>query len=325
MSKISNTGSLGSNYAAAHFPRVQASYFGCVLGLSGLATNWRLAAELWSLPAIIGEVIYLCAGAIWIVFTLLFLTKWAIARDEALAEYHNPVQSCFVGLLGVSSMLIALGVQPYSLLAGATLFAFGAIFTLLFAIWLTGSLWEGNRDPVSTTAALYLPAGAGSFVTAIAAGAFGHSDWSQLAFGAGFFSWLAIESVVLHRLLTNKELPELLRPMLGIQLAPPAVGCLAYLSGTVGHPDPLSHALFGYGLLQLLILVRLIPWIRRKSLDLSYWGITFGLTALTSASMKMAARTDGPVLGFMAPVLLFVSSAVVLAIAIGSIRWLVKR
>ncbi|MBB3318368.1 tellurite resistance protein [Rhizobium sp. BK181] len=325
VSRLSTNGSLGSTYGAVLFPRVQASYFGCVLGLSGLATNWRLAAELWRLPTIIGEALYLCAGAIWVVFSLLFLTKWALARDEALAEFSNPVQSCFVGLLGVSSMLIALGVLPYSWLAGVSLFAFGAIFTVVFGVWLTGSLWEGNRDPVSTTAALYLPAGAGSFVTAIAASAFGHSDWSQLAFGAGFFSWLAIESVVLHRLLTNKELPELLRPMLGIQLAPPAVGCLAYLSGTTGHPDPLSHALFGYGLLQLLILARLIPWIRRQPLDLSYWGITFGLTALTSASMKMAARTDGPVLGMIAPFLLIISSAIVLAIAIGSIRWLLKR
>ncbi|WSH61126.1 hypothetical protein U8P68_27955 (plasmid) [Rhizobium ruizarguesonis] len=113
--------------------------------------------------------------------------------------------------------------------------------------------------------------------------------------------------------------------MLGIQLAPPAVGCLAYLSGTVGHPDPLSHALFGYGLLQFLVLVRLVPWIRRQRLDLSYWGITFGLTALTSASMKMAARTDGPLLGMMAPCLLIISSVIVLAISVGSVRWLVKR
>ncbi|MGO7352510.1 hypothetical protein ACCS92_35105 [Rhizobium ruizarguesonis] len=136
MRKFMSARSLASTEGAAHFPRVQASYFGCVLGLSGLATNWRLAAELWRLPAIIGEALYLCAGSIWVVFTLLFITKWALARDEALAEFSNPVQSCFVGLLGVSSMLIALGVLPYSWPAAATLFAFGAMFTVIFAVWL---------------------------------------------------------------------------------------------------------------------------------------------------------------------------------------------
>ena len=307
------------------FPRVQASYFGCVLGLSGLATNWRLAAELWGFPNVIGEALYLCAGGIWAVFTLLYVAKWVFARKEAYSEFSNPVQSCFLGLLGVSPMLVALGVLPYSYSVAGTLFALGAVFTLFFAVWLTGSLWEGNRDPVSTTAALYLPAGAGSFVTAIASGAFGHLDWGQLAFGAGFFSWLAISSVVLHRLLTAKELPELLRPMLGIQLAPPAVGCLAYLSATEGHPDPLSHALFGYGLLQFLILVRLVPWIRRQPFDLSYWGITFGLTALTNAAMKMAGRADGPFLTTISPGLFIISNTIVAAIAIGSVRWLLTQ
>ncbi|WP_245489225.1 dicarboxylate transporter/tellurite-resistance protein TehA [Rhizobium ruizarguesonis] len=308
-----------------HFPTVQASYFGSVLGISGLATNWRLAAGLWQFPPLIGELVYLCAGCIWAVLTILYAAKWTFARSEASAELSNPVQSCFVGLLGVSPILVALGVLPYSHWLAGALFATGALFTLSFAIWLTGSLWQGDREPISTTAALYLPAGAGSFVTAIASGAFGHLDWSQLAFGAGFFSWLAIESVVLHRLLTNKELPPLLRPILGIQLAPPAVGCLACLSATEGHPDPLSHALFGYGVLQLLILVRLMPWIRRESFDLSYWGITFGLTALTNASMIMAGRADGPLMVAIAPCLFLIANAVVLAIGVGSFRWLMGQ
>ena len=54
------------------------------------ATNWRLAAELWILPKIIGEALYPCAGSIWVVFALLFITKRALARDEALAEFSNP-------------------------------------------------------------------------------------------------------------------------------------------------------------------------------------------------------------------------------------------
>lgn len=70
--------------------------------------------------------------------------------------------------------------------------------------------------------------------------------------------------------------------------------------------------LFGYGLLQFLVLVRLVPLIRHQRLDLSYWGITFGFTALTSASMKMAARSDGPLLSIMAPCLLIISSVIVL-------------
>jgi tellurite resistance protein len=41
-----------------------------------------------------------------------------------------------------------------------------------------------------------------------------------MAFGAGFFSWRAIESVVLNRLFSAPEMIEALRPTLGIQFSP---------------------------------------------------------------------------------------------------------
>jgi tellurite resistance protein len=38
-----------------------------------------------------------------------------------------------------------------------------------------------------------------------------------------------------------------MRPTLGVQLAPPAVGAVAYLGVTQGPPDIFAHALIGYG------------------------------------------------------------------------------
>ena len=55
------------------------------------------------------------------------------------------------------------------------------------------------------------------------------------------------------------ELPAPLRPTLGIQLAPPVVGGVAYLSVTTGTPDLLAYAMLGYGVLQALLLLRLLP------------------------------------------------------------------
>jgi tellurite resistance protein len=71
---------------------------------------------------------------------------------------------------------------------------------------------------------------AGGFVTAGVSAALGYPDWGQRAFGVALFSWFAIESVLLHRLHTVETLPIALRPTLGIQLAPPVVGAVAYLA-----------------------------------------------------------------------------------------------
>jgi tellurite resistance protein len=212
------------------------------------------------------------------------------AREDALREAEDPVQCCFIGLAGVSTLLIAIATLPYTRSVATVLFVAGALFTLGFALWRTGRLWQGGRENSGTTPVLYLPTVAGAFVTAIAAVALGYSDWGRLAFGAGLFSWLAIESVLLQRLYTAVTLPPALRPTLGIQLAPPTVGALAYLSVTTGPLDSVVPALLGYGLLQALLLLRLLPWIARQPFAPSYWAFSFGATALASVPLLMIER-----------------------------------
>jgi tellurite resistance protein len=305
-------------------PIVPASFFGIVLGLAGLGGSWRAAHEIWHLPRILGEALMLMAAVVWMVLTILYVLKWILASSEALAEARHPVQCCFVGLIGVATMEIALGVLPYSLLAGEVAFGSGAAFTLAFALWRTGFLWQGGREPDTTTPVLYLPAVAGSFVVATVAASLGYPDWGQLAFGAGLFSWLAIESVLLHRLYTVATLPPALRPTLGIQLAPPVVGAVAYVSVTSGPPDILAHALIGYGLLQGLLLLRLLPWIIQQPFAPSYWAFTFGATALATAPLRMIERGDTGAIALIAPYLFGAANIIVAFIALATLGLVVS-
>jgi tellurite resistance protein len=299
---------------------VPASYFGIVLGLAGLGGAWRHAAQAWGLPSLPGEVLMLIAAIMWSLVSALYAVKWIYAREAALQELEHPVQCCFVGLIGVATMLVSIAGLPYSRLAAQILFALGASFTLGFAVWRTGILWQGGRDPAATTPVLYLPTVAGAFVTATAAAAFGHRDWGQLAFGAGLFSWLAIESVLLHRLYTVASMPAALRPTLGIQLAPPVVGGLAYLSVTPGAPDPLAYAMLGYGLLQALLMLRLLPWIRQQPFAPSYWAFTFGATSLASTALVMVERGTTGAVASIAPYTFIAANLVVGLIAVATVR-----
>lgn len=308
--------------SAVKVPLVPAAFFGMVLGLAGLGTAWRLAHQVWHLPALIGEIITFVAIAVWALLIILFALKWLVAREEALKEVVHPVQCCFIGLVGVATMLAAGGLLPYSHGGAEVLFGLGALYTLLFAVWRTGGLWQGDRQDAMTTPVLYLPAVAGSFVTAIIAGAIGHPDWGQYAFGAGIFTWLAIESVLLHRFYTV-ALPPPMRPTLGVQLAPAPVGAVAYLSVTQGPPDIIVHAMVGYAVLQALILLRLYPWIRQEPFAPSYWAFTFGATALASAPLRLIDRGDTGLITVLAPVLFVAANIVVGLIAIGTIHLLV--
>jgi hypothetical protein len=143
-----------------------------------------------------------------------------------------------------------------------------------------------------------------------------------LGFGAGLFSWLALESVILHRLLVHDALAIPLLPTLGIQLAPPVVGCVAYLSLTTGSPDNFALALLGYGLLQALLLVRVAPRLRAQPFAAPYWAFTFGASALALAPIRMVQR--GAELDWLAIALFVAANLVVGSVALGTLHLAVR-
>ena len=303
---------------------IPASSFGIVLGVIALGSDWRAAAGLWGMPRSIGEAIMLLGVGIWAGLAALYAAKWAWHRDDARAEAAHPIQGCFIALLPVSTLFVSTAVLPHSRAAAIVLFAIGAAGALAFSVWRQGAWWQGGRDSATTTPALYLPAVATGFAVAIAAAALGWNEWAQVPFGAGLFGWLAVESVILHRLLLNEALVPALRPTLGMQLAPPAVGLVAYLGLIDGDPGLVAQMLFGYALLQGLILLRLLPWIRRQPFAPSYWALTFGVGALSLAAERMAARGVAGAAASLAPALFVVANAVIGSIAIGSMVQLAR-
>ena len=304
---------------------VPASFFGIVLGLAGLGTAWRAAHQVWGLPEFIGETILLAATLVWLVLIVMYVRKWVVARADAIAETVHPVQCCFIGLIGVTTMLIGGAAIPYSRLIAQILFAIGLIYTFAFAAWRTGNLWKGDRDIATTTAVLYLPAVAGSFVAGTVASALGFADWGQYAFGSGLFTWFAIESVLLNRLYNGPALAPALRPTLGVQLAPPTVGAVTYISVISGPPGLFGHALIGYGLVQALLLIRLMPWIWQRAFSPSYWAFSFGITALATAPLRMIEHGDtGPILT-LAPVLFIIANVLILVLAFATLKLLFQN
>ena len=95
-------------------PIIPASFFGIVLGLAGLGNGWRFAAKIWPVPTIIADVCFALALIVWLIVALLYVLKWIVARDAAIAELAHPVLCCFIGLSGVSTLLIAVAAIPYS-------------------------------------------------------------------------------------------------------------------------------------------------------------------------------------------------------------------
>jgi tellurite resistance protein len=298
---------------------IPAAFFGMPLGLIALGLAWRSAAAVWRVPPLIEESLIWGGSLLWAYFFVMYLAKWLWRREAAESEFKDAVQCCFVGLVGVVALLASIGVAPQVPKIAFVLFLLGSVWTLVFGLYRTGRLWMGGRKPEATTPILYLPTVAGSFVFASAATGMGHPDWGQLAFGAGLFAWIAIESVLIHRLYTAAELPPALRPTLGIQLAPPSVAAVAYLNVIGSGPDLLIHGLVGYALLQALILVRMAPWLRAAGPTPAWWGFSFGAAALPTAALKLVARGDTGVVGVLTPWLFAAGNLAIAAMIIMTI------
>lgn len=287
---------------------VPASAMGIVLGMAGLGNCWRVAHTLWGANPVVSDVIFAVTTVIWGILVLAFASKWLTHRAEAMAEARHPVACCFIGLIPVATMLVAVWLHGYVPAVGTALIVIGAAAQLGFSTYRSGGMMRGGRKLGDTTAVMYLPTVAGNFVSAIALSTLGWADLAKLFFGAGLFSWLAIESILTYRLYLGDELPPAIRPTLGIQLAPPVVGAVAYLAVTGGTLDWPFYAMFGYGLLQFLFLARLAGWFSASGATPSFWAFSFGVTALGLACLRAATLAPASLFATLAlPLFMFVN------------------
>lgn len=291
---------------------IPASLFGIPVGIMGLAGAWRVGARIWGLPEVVADAIAVVGASSWALLVVLYANKWLSNPTAARQEALDPIQSSFVSLIWISTMLVAVAAMQVSRTWGEWVFGVSVACQLALGIWLLGRMWKGGYGPDFATPALYLPAVGQNFVAAAGAAAYGWPEIASWLFGCGVISWFATESVVLLRASTREPLPRGLRPAMGVQLAPPVVGGLAYLGLTSGTPDMAAHILFGYGLFQAALLLRLWPWMRQDSFSPGYWAFSFGTTALPTMAMRMVERGASGPMNWVAPVL-FVAANLVIA------------
>ena len=305
---------------------IPASSFGIVLGMAGLSNCWRFAHPLWGVDAWVGQALSTLNVIVWLALLVGYVMKWELNREEARAEFEHPVQCCFVGLIPVSTMLIGMTVTDWNTAAGASLIVLGVVGHVAFSVFRSGAMLRGGRNQNDTTAVMYLPAVAGNFVSAIALNSIGELDLAKAFFGAGFFSWLALESIIVNRLFTSESLTPVVRPTLGIQIAPPAVASIAYLAISHNSVDTVVLALFGYAMLQLLLMARLSSWFAPTGFSPSYWAFSFGSTALVLASMRIASLHSHPHIDVLALPLFALLNLAILGVVFGTLRllWLGK-
>lgn len=290
-----------------------AGYFGMVLGIIGMGFAWRYASTLWPVSQRIGDGLVALATVIWGLLTLAFVSRTIRSPHSLLQEMRHPLASSFVSLFPATTLLVAIGFVPWFRPLSLVLFSLGVALQLAYSAWHSAGLWRGRHPAEATTPGLYLPTVANNFISAMACGALGFNDAGLVFLGAGIFSWLSLEPVILQRLRSDGELPLGLRTSLGIQLAPALVACSAWLSVNGAEADTFAKLLLGYGLLQLLFMLRLMPWYLRQPFNASFWSFSFGISALASTGLHLGYRHPDGFFHFLS-IPLFVFTNLIIAL-----------
>ena len=293
------------------------NYFAVALGTGALGAAWRTGASKGMAPDWVGESILAFNAVVWLLLVGFLVHAVVKYRAWVCSFWEHPARTCFFSLIPATTAQVGAALYPYAEVPALTLVVLGAVGQLYFASHRIAGTWRGGHAPEATSPVLYLPTVATNFATATAMGFVGWHDMAMLFFGAGLISWFSIEGAILSRLRTLAPLPQGERGIIGIQMAPPFVGGNAYLAANGGTVDWFFLVLTGYGILQLIFLMRLLPWVLEGGFSMSMWGFSFGMGSMVAGGIRLTAVG---MLGFVGPALTVAGTAFLIFLWVGTMH-----
>ncbi|WP_170854189.1 SLAC1 family transporter [Microlunatus flavus] len=298
--------------------------FGIPFGLAGLAACWSAAAEAVHAPGSASGVVWALAAAAWLVVLVPYARQ--IARGRGLRrELADPTFGPFTAVPAMLVMLLGGALAPWSRDAGAAVFVVGLLATLLVGGYLTGQWILEDLQLAQWHPGYFLPTVGGGLIAANVAARLGFGGLASVMFGYGLVCWFVLGSIILARLFSQPMLPVKLRPTLAIELAPPAVAGNAWFAMHGGRLDQVALTLAGYGLLMVIVQVRLAPLYRHVPFGPGSWAFAFSYLQAVTFGLHWIAGTDVPGRTALVWLLLAVSTAGVLLLAALTGRGLVRR
>nr|WP_296073570.1 transporter [uncultured Actinoplanes sp.] len=258
--------------------RVTPNVFGIPFGLCGLAQSWSTAHHTTGMSRWPADALWVLAACAWLA-TLLWYAGNVVRGGRLRTELRDPTFAPFVALVVIVPMLLGVALAGHARTAGQAVFLVGLVLTVVIGGWLSGEWIVADLQLTQWHPGYFLPTVAGGLIAAGGSAALGYRTLAMVMFGWGTVCWLVLGSIILLRLFTATALPPALRPTIAIELAPAAVAGNAWFVMNGGRVDALAAGLAGYGILMVLVQVRLIPVYRRVPFGPGWWAFSFSYAA----------------------------------------------
>ncbi|USX13094.1 SLAC1 anion channel family protein [Oxalobacteraceae bacterium OTU3CAMAD1] len=299
--------------------------FGAVMGSIGLAVAWRLAADIFGVPAWIGDGLSMAALLLAVVVGTGYAVKAWFGFDAVRREFAHPVAGNLFGTPLITLLLLPILLAPLQLAAARVLWVVGAIGMAVFSLSIVGR-WLREKQ-TGITPAILIPV-VGLLDVPLALPALG---WQSSLHGVMVFSvavglvfGLPLLGMVLTRLMREDAMPAPLQPTLLLLSAPFSVGFSTY-TATTGQIDLFAEGLVMVMFFALAIVAgRLRALVAEHPFRLSWWAASFPLAAATLAALRYAGHARHAVADGLALLLLVITTVCIAIFAARTLRAVFK-
>ncbi len=301
---------------------VPPTVFTITMGVIGLGLAWRTAAQVLGLTPLIGETVIGVGCVVFLFSAAAYGAKTVLHRSSVAADFDHPVISNFTAAFTIALMLMAGALMPYSMPAANAVWLIGAISHFLLALRQLNFWVTRNCEIQSSNPAWFMPL-AGNLLAPVSGVPLGYIEFSWCFFAFGLVFWILLFAIVLNRIIFHDQLPQKFVPTLFIMIAPPSLGFLSYFALQGGEIDAASRVLFHFALLTTLLVFSMLRLFSQLPFSLAWWAYTFPLAAMTIAALVYARETGEISIEWIAVVLLGVTSVIVLAVILRTLKALI--
>ena len=297
--------------------------FAIVMGLSGLTMIYKRVSEVLYFHSFISILMMIVTSVIFLLILYFYTLKLMKHKNEVKKEFSHPVRINFFAASSISILLLSMIYRHNIDEISQILFIIGAILHIFFTFYTIKFWINNNLEMQHSNPAWFIPI-VGNLIVPIAGKGFIDDSILYFYFSIGIFFWIILFSIILNRIIFHNQFAPKFMPTLFILIAPPSIGFISYIKLT-GTLDFFAQILFNLGLFfTILVFVMYKNFINIKFF-ISWWAFTFPMAAITLATILMYELTSKWFYGFLAYFLTFITTLIVILVAVATIKHMRKK
>jgi len=296
--------------------------YATVMGMSGLTIMYQKASLWLGMNRMIGNGLAAISTALFVVISLIYLSKYIKYAPMVKKEFSHPVRLNFFAAISISMLMLAIIYKEMNVNLAAIFWYAGAGLHFYLTMY-TISFWiNHNQELDHSNPAWFIPV-VGNVLVPVGGVGFASQGILMYFFSCGIFFWIILFAILLNRIIFHHQLAVKFMPTMFILIAPPAVGFIAYFK-MYGVIDVFATLLFNIALFFTLLIAFMYKNFVKIKFFISWWAFVFPLAAMGISAMLMYHETKDTMLLILSYMMVSVTTVVIAIVLYQTIMHMLK-